>query len=291
MPRDIEDTLIEAPAPFGAQKTLHGGRPAGDRPPTLPEAPLEPEAPLFGGAAEPQASFERFRPLSRPPIAMLRVLDDGQGTFETVRLRGDQFAVGRVEGDLVIPHDSGISGRHLRIERTVEDGDYCWHVIDSGSTNGTFFSVATYQLRHGQELLIGGRRYRYETPGPAAAGAASPAADRQVTSQWQALSPGALRAALPELVELAPGGEETRRALTADDVRVGADAAKCGLTIAGDPYLEPVHCRIYKDPNGRWRIENLATVNGTWLRLERVRVDRSVVFQAGEQRLVLHVRV
>src|SRR5262245_22964663 len=53
-----------------------------------------------------------FRPSARPPMALLYVLDDGDDTGEVVRLRGGSFVIGRVEGDLVIPHDGGMSGRH-----------------------------------------------------------------------------------------------------------------------------------------------------------------------------------
>src|SRR5690349_275000 len=53
----------------------------------------------------------RFRPLMRPPMALLRIYDDGEETFETVRIRKSSFTIGRVEGDVTIPHDNMISGK------------------------------------------------------------------------------------------------------------------------------------------------------------------------------------
>ena len=41
-----------------------------------------------------------FRPTNRPPIALLTICDDGRSHGETVRIRDDQFIVGRTEGDL-----------------------------------------------------------------------------------------------------------------------------------------------------------------------------------------------
>ena len=58
-----------------------------------------------------------YRPTQRPPLALLIALDDGKGDGEVVRLRTDRFVIGRTEGDLLIPHDQQISGRHVEITR------------------------------------------------------------------------------------------------------------------------------------------------------------------------------
>src|SRR4051794_27294332 len=61
-----------------------------------------------------------FRPTLRPPMALLNVLDDGCDTGEVLRIRTASFVIGRIEGDLIIPHDEGISGRHAEINRCLE---------------------------------------------------------------------------------------------------------------------------------------------------------------------------
>src|SRR4051812_34295447 len=48
---------------------------------------------------------ELFRPVERPSMAVLTVIDDGDESGEPVRLRASTFLIGRIEGDLVIPHD------------------------------------------------------------------------------------------------------------------------------------------------------------------------------------------
>src|SRR5437879_3446986 len=50
-----------------------------------------------------------FRPLRRPPMALLCTLDDGREEGQWLRVRGDRVVIGRGEGDIVIPHDSMLS--------------------------------------------------------------------------------------------------------------------------------------------------------------------------------------
>ena len=107
-----------------------------------------------------------FRPMVRPPMAMLCVLDDGDDSGEIVRIRASSFVIGRAEGNLVIAHDGGISGRHAEISRRLENGEYVWSLKDLGSTNGTFVRVSTVILGRGQEVLIGSRLFRMEIPAP-----------------------------------------------------------------------------------------------------------------------------
>ena len=58
-----------------------------------------------------------YRPVLRPPMAMLCLLDDGREDGEWIRLRKDVTTIGRTEGDIVVPHDTAMSGRHAAIQR------------------------------------------------------------------------------------------------------------------------------------------------------------------------------
>src|SRR5262249_24579521 len=100
----------------------------------FPRKPEEPAAPSPGTDQDTQP----FRPTMRPSMALLTVLDDGDDTGEALRIRGGSFVLGRVEGDFVIPHDGGMSGRHAQISRRFENGEYRWFLKDLQSTNGTF---------------------------------------------------------------------------------------------------------------------------------------------------------
>src|SRR6202040_1954451 len=84
---------------------------------------------------QPDADTLDFRPVRRPPMAMLCLLDDGRGEGEWIRLRKDVTVIGRSEGDVVIPHDASMSGRHVAIARHADKGRFRWHVSDLESTN------------------------------------------------------------------------------------------------------------------------------------------------------------
>ena len=104
----------------------------------------------------------RSGPLLRPPTALLCVLDDGRSDGEWVRLRADVTVIGRIEGDVRIPHDGLISGRHAELVRQHGPSGYRWVLVDLQSTNGTFVRIGSSVLRNENEVIIGSGRYRFE---------------------------------------------------------------------------------------------------------------------------------
>ena len=234
----------------------------------------------------PGAETVPFRPTRRPPMALLCVLDDGQLDGEWVRIRAAEFVIGRGEGDLVIPHDTLMSGRHALLSRQVEKGRYRWYLTDLQSTNGTYARVGKAALKHGQELLIGSRRYRFEAAGggpPAEGGAAEGEAPRG-TQGWEVAGPAG---GTPSLVELTSRGEGQRFLLTKPENWVGRDATQCAVALANDPAVSPRHARLYRDAKGRWFVENARSLNGTWVRLDKIPIDGTGQFQLGEQRFLM----
>jgi len=67
-------------------------------------------------------SASPFQPTVRPPIAFLTVFDDGKTEAEVIRIRENRFVIGRTEGELRIPIDGRISGRHVEITHQVVGG-------------------------------------------------------------------------------------------------------------------------------------------------------------------------
>jgi len=206
-----------------------------------------------------------------------------------VRIRAGSFVIGRVEGDLVIPHDGGMSGRHAEITRRHEGGEYRWSLADLNSTNGTFVRAANVILGHEQELLIGSRRYRFELRQGARASDPPPHA-ANATRKWQSLAsasadPGATDAAL---VEIQPGGEGRRFPLTGAEQWLGRDPRQSAIVI-DDPMVDRRHARIYRDEKGRWILAGTRSVNGLWARVQEVALGRGGYFQAGEQRFLVKV--
>lgn len=224
-----------------------------------------------GGGEEPAL---RFRPVDRPPTAVLTVCDDGCDEGEEIRLRDDRFVIGRTAGDLTIPHDGRISSRHVEVARLEIDGEIRWVVSDLRSRNGLFVRVSRARLVDGSEFLVGRSRYRFESPRPAEA------------------RPGRTRdhgepAAAPAVCELLAGGVGGRVLLDpSQECWIGSDPS-CLVPRPDDRFCDRRHARLRGDDRGRWRLDHAGALNGVWLRVDRAVVERSLHFQAGEQRFRL----
>jgi hypothetical protein len=194
-------------------------------------------------------------------MAILCAYDDGQDTGETVRIRVPSFVIGRSAGDLIIPHEGGMSGRHAEIARRSVDGRYRWSLRDLGSTNGTFVRTARASLDHGQELLIGGRRYRFEA---------------------------ATDAPSPRLVAVNPRGDGPSFAVAGPVSWIGRDPLQCSIVVE-HPWVSPRHAAIRARSRGRWIIEKGDPGDGLWLKVAEVELGRGGQFQCGEQRFLFRV--
>ncbi len=230
----------------------------------------------WSASRESEDSALPFRPVNRPPTLILCALDDGsRDEGEWHRVRKPEFRIGRTPGDpdapndIQLPNDNGISGRHLAITLRVEGGHYRYFLTDRGSRNGTFVRVSRAALKSEQELLLGARRYLFQT-GSLAGNAPS--------AQM-----------LPKLIEMTARGNGTEFPLMEGDNVLGADADRCDITIAGDPFVSSTHARIFKDKKNRWVIENLNSLNGIWLRIEEMALDTGGEFQIGEQRFLVRI--
>ncbi|OWK37822.1 FHA domain-containing protein [Fimbriiglobus ruber] len=236
-----------------------------------------------------------FRPRQRPPMALLCVLHDGDTGGEWIPLRMDRHVIARNEGDIRIPHDAQISGRqHAEIVRArLETGGYRWFIADLGSTNGTFVRASKINLAVGSEVLFGQTRYRFDAGQPAAP-APPPVLENFMTvrpgSSPLLRLPSVVESAPPSLVEITATGDGERIALIRDEYWLGCDPTHCAIVPRDDPFVSPRHARIFKDENGRWRVENNRSRNGVWLRLtQRLPVEKMCQFLLGEQRFILKV--
>ena len=248
--------------------------------------PTEPHL-VDGGGAEVTDDARLYRPTLRPSMALLTVLDDGEDSGQVIRIRGASFLIGRVEGDLVIPHDPGISGRHAAIVRS-DDGRGRWMLVDLESTNGTFARASHGVLKHRQEFLIGGRRLRFDDP--PARSATAPADEgpgRAVTQKWQILTPTGPGPGA-SLVELLPEGEGRRHPLGGDEIWIGRDPRGCHVVL-DDPMVSPRHAKVARNDRGQWVVSNARSRNGLWMRITEVPLDRGGYFQCGEQRFVIKI--
>ncbi len=226
---------------------------------------------------------EPYRPVDRPSMALLVVMDDGDdGGGETVRLRNPTFVIGRVEGDLVVPHDAGISGRHAEISRRSEGASFRWYLRDLNSTNGTFARASQVVLHSGQEVVIGRTRLRFEAVGatPVGDAPAGPASTRK----WQSPAQVPIH---PMLIESTVGGQGRRFPLSEPETWIGRDPS-CRVALT-DPTADPRHARAFRDPKGRWILANAKSLNGLWARVEEIALGGGGQFQCGEQRFLIKI--
>jgi pSer/pThr/pTyr-binding forkhead associated (FHA) protein len=240
-------------------------------------------------AAPVDADPDAFRPRQRPPMALLCILDDGKEDGEWVRLRHDRYVLGRTDGDIRIPHDVMMSGRHAEISRQQVQGVYRWFLSDHQSTNGTYVRVGSALLKHRQEILIGHGHYRFEAAQVVSeeeGSAPPPDAPPQTTVSWHEQS---VRNLVPSLVELARTGVGQRFPLPLAEYWIGRDPKSCAIVRADDPLVNARHARLYRDAKNQWHIENNKSRNGLWVRIEQMPLSAACQFQLGEQRFILRV--
>jgi FHA domain len=244
---------VKTPPPL-TQEPEKPGSPAGRSPTRLEPLPLFRAGDRLATRAEQVVEDTApFKPTRRPPMALLCYLDDGSEDGEWFRVRTDKFVIGRTEGDLLVPHDGLVSPRHAEITRTLENSKHVWHLTDLHSEAGTFVAVPERPLKHGMELWLGTRRYRFEQQEGGAA---------------------------PVLAEI--GGE---RRIVLDPPAVDFGRAMVPV----DPCLGKPHCRFEGGADGKWKVVNLGSRNGIWVRTDRVRFVANCRFQIGEQRFYVEV--
>ncbi len=210
-----------------------------------------------------QAAAVRFRPKQRPPMALLKLRDDHQVDGEVERLRQDVTVIGRNQGEITVPHDFQMSGRHASISRELHEGEYRWMLRDLDSRNGVFVRIRNLRLKDQDLLLIANRLVQFT--------------DRRPTGPCQLQE--ILEGKLSDCLQLQD----------AEEYRIGRDAAVCAELLGQEPQLDAIHVRLTCDEQGRWCIFNSDTVNGVWVRVQEIQLIHRAGFQLGEQRFVFEI--
>lgn len=217
---------------------------------------------LAGPTSTPTISLTPvLRPVCRPPMAILRVYDDGMSSYQQVRVRSTPYGIGRKEGQFVVGFDSQVSSRHCRIKRNkvpLSNNEYTWEWIleDMKSMNGTFLRVDRVQLEDGGFFLIGGELVRVSHP-----------------SKQSHLT----------LIKSSPKGEERVIIHRGETVFIGSDQPDCLDFMRENSYLDPRHLRI-AESDTHWVLTDMNSTNGVWKRIETAVLRSGDQFQAGEQR-------
>lgn len=201
-----------------------------------------------------------YRPTIRAPMAVIQLFHDGCTTFNPYPMLTDRFQIGRVSGDLVVPHDFWISGKHAEIQRRRRGEKFHWFLVDLKSTNGTFVRTDVATLKHNDELFIGQERYRFQSNDK---GAGLLHVTKDVGDSWT----------------------------FKNDMEIIGTKKPCGLPVfADDPYLEQIHAQLKRDSKGTWTITDNDSRNGVWYRIQKVELSDNAEFQLGEQRFGFSTR-
>jgi pSer/pThr/pTyr-binding forkhead associated (FHA) protein len=235
--------------------------------------------PVNASFAEEQA----FRPVIRPSVPILTVIDDGAiDDGEQIRIRKDRFVIGRSSGDLTIPNDATMSSRHAEIRLTTNRGQREWTLHNLESVNGTFVRVGTAALTYDTIILLGSRRFRLEKP--AATGAAElPGSDTLPIDQPAHSRPAHSRKDWPTLVESSGKSNSLRFPLRSPKVTLGRTGSGCDIQL-DDPLVAAVHAELVADASGTWKLIGKTTRNGVWVNTPATPLASCCFFQCGEQR-------
>ena len=236
-------------------------------------------------ASQESSTTQPFRPRNRPPMAVLCVRFDEEDEGQEIAIFASPFVIGRVEGNLVIDHDTEISGRHAELIRVFDNDRHFWQLHDLKSTNGTFVRAAVALLKDRQEVLLGGRHYRFENE------SADGNADKKnspATRKVQQAPSRAEQKALASLVEIGDTGNEKRFVITSTEHWIGRDPRLCSIVL-DDVMVSPRHARLYRDKQNRWLLANAKSLNGIWLRISRIDLGSTAQFQMGEQRFSIRM--
>jgi hypothetical protein len=249
-------------------KALPGPPPLAMSPQRMPAAPVE------------EVLYRSPYRWKSPRIVICN--DDSLEEGETFHVRSEKVAIGRTKGDIVIGHDVAMSGAHAEIVRKEFGGRHAWVLQDLGSSNGTLVRARAVTLRPGTTVLIGSKRYRFEQPDGAAAHEG--ANDEPGTSLLADLAT-IPAAALPALVEsVTPGGNAPAR-YPFRTIRVKLGRPGLGNEIEIDDLcLAATHAIVTRDYSGVWQLEAQPSLNGVWVKVDRIPLVDNCLFQCGEQR-------
>lgn len=207
---------------------------------------------------------QTFFPSHRPKTPILYMMDDNQESAEAFRLRGMQTVIGRSRGDILIGNDAHVSERHAEIRRELKGDKFSWLLNDLKSTNGSYVQILKQNLVEGDCLLLGSRYFRF--------------------SQVDSDSITDLRYAL---VQYAFASGEERRIYMLDRKKaniIGNQQSSSEGKTWDDKFLDHEHARIVCDQNNQWSVEDLGSVNGTWIKFYSLELIDGISFQLGGQR-------
>ena len=219
-----------------------------------------------------------FRPVLRPPVPVLTVLDDGsQETGEEHRIRTESFSIGRTTGHLVLPNDPSLSGTHAEIRRLPWKGAYQWHLCDLGSVNGSFVRSLRSVFYETSVMIIGSRRFRLRNP-------LRPSVKHVSTTDTNRMDAvSAPETVWPVLIEASEKPDAIQLPLRSEAMTIGRTGGGADIEL-DDPLVADTHATLKRMPDGSWLMVAEPTRNGVWVSISSIMLTGNCLFRLGEQR-------
>ena len=217
-----------------------------------------------------------FRPMHRPKVPILIVLDDGYSDHgEKIRLREKTTTIGRSDSHVCIPHDSQLSKQHAEIIRVGDTADAFWKLRDLGSVNKTFIRCRELVLQSESRFILGSHFFCFR---PAGILEASGSDGDKTTTAVRLPNPKELS---PSLVCESEGSGIEDLLLTKKHISIGRP--NCGNDAEiDDELLADKHAEVKQSPDGSWRLLSLSSQNGIWAEIDELRLSQKCRFRCGE---------
>ncbi len=253
------------------------------------------ESELPSASVVEEVKTEAFRPRRRPPMALLSVVADGGETESDLPVFKSPFVIGRLDADFTVDHDPSVSKRHVSLTRRQgRDGREVWYLEDMGSRNGLYVRAVRALLGHGEELLLGSKRFRVVDRNAATnrgtiSDDSGVVAEPDVADTYdQDAETHGPQVELVEIVDSKPIGEAFR--LEEKNQWIGRNDRLCTIVL-DDPMISPRHAMLRPQKQGKWTIADARSLNGVWIRVKAIPLSdaQPCQFQIGEQRFVVRI--
>jgi pSer/pThr/pTyr-binding forkhead associated (FHA) protein len=214
-------------------------------------------APMRGSYAGSSASQDTlfFGPLQTPGRAKLIVIRGEGGAGVSYALNATEHVAGRTSGVILFQDDPYLSDEHANFR--YREGEL--YLSDLGSRNGTFLRLrGPEELRDGMVFSCGQQVLRV---------------DRIEGRSEYPSADGTLHYVSPHrnerirVVQLLEGGLLGRTVSSpVDELTIGREG--CDLCVPNDAHLSRRHAKVALERDGRIRLTDLGSKNGTFVRLE-----------------------
>jgi pSer/pThr/pTyr-binding forkhead associated (FHA) protein len=196
-----------------------------------------------------------YGPLLKTGHARLVVVAGACPEGMTFSVASGSARVGRGDVEVVLAEDNEVSPNHA----TLAYRGATLTITDEGSLNGVYLRTrGPHELQNGDWFRAGEQYFLFTTLNDGEAFHGSDGT-RVFTSL-------ARKGSFSVRQVLRDGHLGISSTSSQDEVSIGGEGSS--IAFVGDEHLDAKHCRVYRASDGRYLLEDLGSVNGTYVRLK-----------------------